>query len=451
MKIISLWNVLVRNLTLAPVILFFAIFLDSKLQAAKDSRSWLSWHIPRCHFENLSEEGHVRIIEEIEWFRVAQGNRLPLVAVFDTGVNHNSSLLGKNWYFPLLESIAYPKDSDTYVVRMPNHATDFIFYKIGAGKYRIRKHHSSSWSADLKGDVFTVRSNLGDELVYKSGRLRHLKYSNERKIHFHYHNKMISEVRDEQNTLLFKVEKRQNGEIVFKFKDFYNKTKTCTLLIKQYLQEDRMQNGLSEIIIDGVSQKTFAYDNKKGTTTLEIKYMTAVVEKWRKNIRNQNPEDFDDEIEQKTPPNIHRFSWDVKTGIIKTEDGWRYTITPSNYEDGYAAMQREDSTGQWGKEFWYYDLNGKETILRTDGVLTEREWFTNGPAQGKEKSMTISINGKYKNVTKYVYDENGRLFSKANDGNIIHYFYDKTGNFVGHIRYSLLIQKKSILNFINHF
>jgi hypothetical protein len=430
---------LIRNvlpfIAIAKGIGCLAIFFSIPVQAAKDSRTWLSWYIPRCHFENLSQQGYVRIIEEIEWFRIDGSTRLPLTAIFDTGEKRVSPLLGKNWHLPLLESTAYPKDSETYIVRMPNHGTDLIFYKIGKGKYRTTKHRDSNWSAELNGDIFRVKSNLGDELDFKSGRLRKLKYSNDRKIHFYYDNKMISEVRDDQNALLLKVEKTKKGECVFKFRDSDNKAKTCILSIKPYLQEGRMESGLSEIIVDGVPQKKIIYGGpQKGTATLEVKYMTAIIEKWRRNIKKENPEDFDEEIEKKMPSSIHRFSWDAKTGIIKTENDWRYTILPPNNEGGYAAMQREDMTGKRGKEFWHYDLLGKETILRADGVLTEREWFTNGPACGKEKRMTSLVDGMHKSVTEYSYDEKGKLFKEMHDGNTIYYFYDKTGNYVGHVR-----------------
>jgi hypothetical protein len=333
-----------------------------------------------------------------------------------------------------LESIAYPKDKDSYEVRMPD-GRDLIFHRKKDGSYQGVKH--PAWTATLDQDIFLVKFRYGVELTYKAGRLWKLAYPKRPPNIFSYKDDRIDEItcggatqlraEYKKDKLILTVQgRRQHGRVDYEFPLVYVK------------EDDKLRTRMAGITIAGVPQKTFTYKNETpGTASMEYKAEAALLEQQWKNYKAGHPHDFDDEIRAMMPSLDHRFSWDTKTGYLKTKDHWVYTITPPEYKDGYAKIDRASTDKRHGKESWHKDERaGKEITLRSDGNMRERTWFTSGPLRGKEKLTREWSHGKLYYVTQSFYDENARLVRthrKWEDGNyysITQKFYDENSRLV---------------------
>ena len=122
----------------------------------------------------------------------------------------------------------------------------------------------------------------------------------------------------------------------------------------------------------------------------------------------------------------HLISWNAADGTVRSDGEYAYTIKQSPYKGGFAEISRTNAKGV--KESWYKDnWNGKETVLRSDGVLIEKSWFTTGTLRGLKKSVTTSRKGQYLDEKEFSYDENRRLVMKLENGKVSFLIYDGSG------------------------
>jgi hypothetical protein len=431
------------KLLLAAVLFWGTLF--NWATAAPPPDGGLRWWARGAHFGNVSNFGHIRLVESIGSIPFAKNRTIPVVAVFRTSAKTVSPFLGDDWNLPLLESIAFPKDKKTVEVRLPD-GTAYYFSEIKAGEYRA----SRDWSATRTRDTLIVKSRFGAELVYKDGRLQSLKYPNGETLHYRYVDGRVAEITDGAKSLLRVI--IENKTLILQINDgkkwvAHNFTLTPVFL------NGNWERKVAAFSIDGVAQKTFAYKNSsKGILEMEVVHSEAIVSKDRQKVEARFPNDFDEEIDAKMPPDRHRFSWDARTGIVKTEDAWEYTITPAAYSGGYPAFRRSRIPADqrfyraYGKEeeYWYNDLkNGRETTLR-NGTLSEHTWFTSGALRGQTKTQRYEWHrGKNYSETSYFYNEKQRLAREIKDQNgkksEILYVYDKRG-----LNVALIHDKKTI-------
>jgi hypothetical protein len=395
----------------------------------------LIWHNAskvKLHLgDGIGDYGHVRFVEKVTRLRPG----IYIRPVFDTGEKRVSSLLGSHWRIPALESIAYPKDKDSYEVRMPDGG-DLVFYRKKDGTYSAAKHRV--WTATLSKDVFLVKSHYGVELTYKAGRLWKFRYPSTPHAIFHYEDGRIAEITYDGTTQLRAEYKKD--KLVLKVKDRSNRVSEYEFPLVRVEEDGKWLTRMAGITIDGAPQKTFTYKNEtRGTASMEIKAQPALIEQQWKLFQEAHPDDFADDIRELMPSLDHRFSWDTKTGYAKTHDHWVYTITPPEYAGGYAKIGRISTSEHYGKQYWHRDERaGKETTLRSDGFMLERSWFTSGALRWKEKSETSWIKGKLHSVTQSFYDENARLVrtheERAGKINEVIYLYNKAGHAVAYVQ-----------------
>jgi YD repeat-containing protein len=355
------------------------------------------------------------------------GIRLPFRAVFNSGEKRISPFLGKYWSLPLLESIAYPADRRSREVLMPD-GLKLRFYEKKPGEY----HASRIWSATLNKDVFIVKSRYGLTLTYKNGRLQQLKFPNGDSLDYFYKEGRFAEVKKNGGSFL-KVSQEKDA---FVFEQNVAggslvKTRLGLALVYDGKEWDRRLGSIS-----GVKDvfHTFEYKNDLGVDSMIIKDMPPITAKIRKLVEKRYPDDFDEEIDAKMPQSVFNYSWDATTGYAKKIDDCIYTITAPAYAGGNAAIRKVNPIKKY-EEYFYRDVrNGKETYLRSDGLLYEREWFTTGVANGKEKSLTTtSADGKTEVVSKSFYDEQGRLARSIDHGKETFWFYDEAGKNVARV------------------
>ena len=356
-------------------------------QCLASATGGLVWTIPSDHFKNVDKMGNVRINEL--WHRMDLGNgwNLPIYGLFSSVNKDTSNLLRKHWRMPLFESTAIQKDEKNYIVKMPDGRI-LNFRQIKNHKNNFRA--SDVWKGEVRNGTFIVTSIYNVELTYKNGRLQRIKAPErygDYDLSFKYKKGVFIELKNKSKTIL---EAKHDGEnIVYEFK--IDKTE---ILISH-----------SETTTEEVSEIIVAKNN----------------EALKRYILNEHGSL---EIISDSFNNI--IIWDPQTGAVKKDGEYAYTITPSSYQGGYAKIARIGPNGV--KEFWYRDnWNGKEIILRKDGVLIEKEWFTTGKLRNLTKSLTTSRDGKYKVTNEFFYDENQRLVRTLEGNKENFLIYDQTG------------------------
>ena len=378
----------------------------------------------------IGDYGHVRLVEKVTRLR----SGIHIRPVFDTGEKRVSPLLGSHWRIPALESIAYPKNKDSYEVRMPD-GRDLLFHRRKDGTYRAEKY--PIWTATLSNAVFLVKSRYGVELAYKAGRLWKLSYPDCLPNIFSYKDGRIAEITYDNATQLLTEYKKDT--LVLKIREGQNQMVEYEFPLVRNKEDGKWLTRLAGITIAGAPQKTFTYKNETpGIASMELKAQSALLEEQWKRFQAAHPNDFDDEIRALMPSLDHNFSWDTKTGYAKTKDEWVYTITPPEYAGGYAKIGRVSTDKRYvnstnGRQYWHRDERaGKEITLRADGFMLERAWFTTGPLRWKTKSKTSWSDGKLSSVIQNFYDENARLVRTCEEsqGKVreIVYLHNKAGH-----------------------
>lgn len=112
---------------------------------------------------------------------------------------------------------------------------------------------------------------------------------------------------------------------------------------------------------------------------------------------------------------IGLIAWLAEDKIILSDNDWKYSITPSGYDGGNAAIERVNDLGQ--KEAWHYDLaEGKETVLSADGITRLSQRFVTGPLVGRTRSVVRHLADGTR-MTEYVasYDESGNLLREKQE------------------------------------
>jgi hypothetical protein len=386
------------------------------------------------HFKYVSNLGRLQIYEYLTKLALTNNAPIPLRLAFQPGISQASPYFGANWRIPLLESIAYPLNANSYKVRMPD-GRDLVFYKMGNGTYR----HSNVWSAVRTGkNDLLLKSIYGVEVNYETGRLKKIKYPDGEILDFKYDKNRVVEITVGGVSLL-KI-KSEKGKLIFQAREWTNiRGKTKTVEYEIYLtrvkEGGKLLTRFAGFAKDKVPWTSYNYTPvDKETTKLKKILSPEQIEEMKEHFRRRYPDDLEEEIELHLKEYLAYqgldFEWNPVTGIIKTMDNWCYTVTPPEYGGGNAKIQRVDVKNKQ-EEFWYKDIkNGRESILRSDGFMLEKEWFTSGVARGKiklERSGSKQMGGYYETIL-YAYDENGRLFRSTENGKDTLHFYDEKGN-----------------------
>lgn len=357
--------------------------------ASGSATGGLVWTQADAHFKNVDAMGQICLSDL--WHRISlkSGWNLPIYGVFKSGYNGESSILGKHWRMPLFESTAIQLDERNYLVEMPDGRT-LKFKQLKNQKDSFKA--SDVWRGEIKKSSFVVSSMYGVELTYNNGRLYRLKAPQkygDYDLTFKYRKGRLVELKNKSNVIA-KIDYKE-GITVFD------------------LANDRVEMSFSLL-----------KDDEKFETELTIAKNRLPLKTYTQNANGSLI------IATVGEDNTRLISWNVADGTVRSDGDYTYTIKPSPYKGGFAEISRTNAKGV--KESWYKDnWNGKETTLRSDGVLIERSWFTTGKLRGLTKSVTTSRGGRFSDTREYSYDENRRLVRSVEGGKEHFLIYDQLG------------------------
>jgi hypothetical protein len=118
-------------------------------------------------------------------------------------------------------------------------------------------------------------------------------------------------------------------------------------------------------------------------------------------------------------------AWNPATKKIAKDGEWTYDIKPGAGPFDNAAIGRENARNQ--SEFWHRDnAKGEEIVQGIDGSKKVTTWFTSGNLAGKKRETSIQDKYGKKMVSKYFYDEKGRVSRQLSpNGRMLKILYDE--------------------------
>ena len=128
----------------------------------------LDWSEPKSHFEGVSFQGYVFLVEPLGEVELRDGRKLPLRAIFRSENNLVSPYLGRGWELPIFESHIVQMDERWFRVVEPTG-----WYRLF---WRDEKdpavlHGQGNWKGVIQGNSISVMADCGDRLDFQDGRL----------------------------------------------------------------------------------------------------------------------------------------------------------------------------------------------------------------------------------------------------------------------------------------
>jgi len=336
----------------------------------------LNWSEPKSHFEGVSFQGYVFLVEPLGQIELRDGRKLPVRAIFRSESNATSPFLGHGWELPILESHIVQMDERWFRVVEPTG-----WYRLF---WRDEKdptilHGQGNWKGVIRGNSISVMADCGDRLDFRDGRITSL----------HLKGHKLDVLRSLDGTASLK-----EG--------------ASTLL-----------EGQKTLSRDGIALKIGSGE------TVEISYADRpvieviggqpVVRQQVKSLgslaNGETARTWEYAVDEKLNPTMtigdRKIAWSPTSRHVLLDGEWVYDIKWGETPNENAEIGRTDGEK---KELWYHSsAKGEERVLRKDGLLTVRKWFVGGCLNGKTRSIQSLAHGKSIRTTKFSYNENGEL------------------------------------------
>lgn len=349
----------------------------------------IDWIKPPQHFESVSPQGYFDLWEDIGELDLGEGLKFPLLIEFESNRNSSSPILGKGWFFPLLESYVIQENENAFKVYNPNGW--FRYFWRDKNNPNIL-NGQGGWKAEVGNNTFTAWADCGWKLVFTKGRLTLLGTDKGRSLIFSYGaNDSFEKIREGNSTLLEVSRNLSTGEI-------------DGLILPSKAKIKIERSGAPEVqIING--QKLL------GGTNPSLSRLT---------LPSSGVKTYEFGLTEALDPKIildgvRTIVWDANDKRVKQDGIWKYQIV-SDEKDRMASsvLNRTNSLGQ--KESWREE-SGKKIIGRIDNTVLVTTYFVSGILNGKiRKIVEISPTGKEKILESNIYSESGLLVRQEIEG-----------------------------------
>jgi hypothetical protein len=373
-----------RNLLIRKgfLYLFFAHFLlcGKAVRAEGD----FDWNLPVYKFDNINELGFVDIWSNLGSLKLGNDQDIPLNIEFQSNRNSSSTVLGKGWYFPLLESHVEQQDDNTFAVYLPD-GRKLLFY-------RNNKTDPSSlqgpgkWKAQVDQSTITAWIDKKSQLVFTNGMITGIILPDGERIDYLYSGNLPSEI-------------RKNGQTLFKV-DVDPASQQVTGL--------EWTNGFER------HEAKISMSNKPRVDFIEGTPLIGGVDKSLNELSILEGRDFkyDYAVTDKMVPSLTFndgnsetiFTWDpIQHNVLSANDD-QYTVKDSNGVISIASQNKK--TGATRK--WVRALDGSRESY-SDGPLNYTiTYFASGFLQSRPRTSLIT-DGDITTLESYIYNEKGNL------------------------------------------
>ncbi|MDR0532537.1 MAG: hypothetical protein LBH01_01125 [Verrucomicrobiales bacterium] len=313
------------------------------------------------------------------------GLLLPIRITFESGNEYQSKVLGRGFWFPLMEARAYPYSERLMQVELLCGKTIFLIKDSkSSGQYYSA---NKKMTGVLDGNKFTLKQEDGWELRYKDGKIWQAQTDKGRVLTWYYRNNLAVEIKDERSgNSAVKIEVGTRGIPVGV--SVNGKTHSFQLGKRpriEYIESKKVIGAMDDTL------SVWSYpDGRKDT------YEFAVTQDLQPTLKRT-----DRDGTSKT------YQWDAKTGSIVSDGDWKYKIENNGQ---LPKLRRYNDKGQ--EEFRIVDNRNGVVSQQMLGVGTQitESFRTPGPLYGRLRKIDIiDADGTRRNFFQAMYNERGDL------------------------------------------
>jgi len=336
---------------------------------------------PKSHLGSSDKDGCLYFWIELSKLELNDGSKLPVRLRFATGPKSGSSLLGRFWWCPVLESSLISTGEKSIEVttlggrRIALHLKKDGAFSSGDGRYKARAVSPSEMA--LSAD--------GWEYRFVSGKLKSARRADGLELEWVYQGSKLLSLNDKAGGPLLSLEYAANGSLPAALvigKDRYNLT----------LQQVPVTTEVAgQVVIAGYASSLATMRSEK--TGLQFPIVLERDGKFRMDYL------LDGSL-------IERYTWKSSNGSLETDGEWTYKA--SKMENGASLVERTNKAGKT-QSYWYDTRTGVSEHKLPDGVLVARQYFVaEGPTRNKLRRLVRSKDGVEFESRQWSYDEMGR-------------------------------------------
>ena len=361
----------------------------------------LNWWLSRSGpYENTDNFGHAELRERIGEVRLSNGDRLPVLLLFQSHSDHASPWAGHGWSIPLLDARMVQEDADRFRFWMPD-GLERVFHR--DAKQRDMLHGDGGWRAQIKGNLIEVASNCGDSILLSAGRPIRMTLGDTRIDYSTGDGGNSIELR-EAGRLLIKArpDPLAEDEIIIESAD--GRLAGLKLGERPLVQEisgrrvvSAMAPALASVSRPGGAVTAFGYDLDDS--------LTPALRQTRDGRKRAG------------------ITWHPTSRHILSDGSYDYRVSPRDNPDYFAIIER--GRGGTFTEKWDFDIaKGTKTVVDDQGVTRIERWFASGALATRLREVAEVRDGKRSILEKYSYDEKGRVVRETRNGRTTRFLRD---------------------------
>jgi hypothetical protein len=351
---------------------------------------------PSNSLGNASVYGYLLLWVELDEADYGNELKLPVRLAFNSGLQSDSSYLGRSFWCPLLEAKAYPYSERLMRVQLICGQTIYLRKSLkNPNQYATL---DGKTTGELDGNKFIITESDGWVTRYKDGKIWQVQTDSGRVLTWYYRNNIATEIKEERTgNSAVKVEYGTNGKPA----GFSVNGKLHNFALGQKPRVEMLDGKRVVGAMDEALNVWVYPDGKKDT------YEFAVTKEVEPTLTMTNKEGV-----------VKNYQWDAKTGWIVSDRDWRYKIE-SNGER--PKLRRYNDKGE--EEFVIVDSrNGiyQQKSIGEGSKITE-VFKIPGPLYGKVRKIeNVLPDGIKKTIYQAVYDGKGKLLqtTRVNDKGI---------------------------------
>ncbi len=346
----------------------------------------LNWSQPKSHFEGVSFQGYVFLVESLGDIVLKDGKKLPVWALFCSESNTTSPYLGHGWELPLLESRIVQLDERWFRVVEP---TGWYRYFWRDEKDPTVLHGQNNWKGVIRGNSISVMADCGDRLDFRDGRIVSMDLKGRK----------------------LQIERTVDGTVALK------EGSSTLLAVQKGLTKEglEMKWGNGDLLeITQVARPLVEVIGGRAVIGRKVESLGVITR------GNGEKRTWEYAVDGKLRPSLKQgdrlITWDPTTRHIVSDADWTYDIKPGEgLRDTNAAIGRTNAQGQ--KEFWHYNQsNGEEVTVDSNDLKKRKVSFISGLLQGKLRKIEVSQGDSTVAMIQKSFDEKGRLLRYSESG-----------------------------------
>jgi len=355
----------------------------------------INWAQPKSHFEGVSFQGYVFLVEEMGNIELKSGQKLPLRAIFRSESNQTSPYVGNGWEIPLLESQIVQMDERFFRLVEPS-GWFRLFWR--DEKDPAVLHGQGNWKGTIRENSISLVADCGSRLDYRDGKL------------------ISMQIKDEKLDVLRNLD--GTASIV--------QGMVTLLTIGNSLSNENTQlrvGNAAPIEISLADRPLVEVVANQTVIGKQVKSLASI------GTSSGPKREFAYRVDESRNPTINlgnrKIVWNPSDRLIVADAKWKYQITPDKNHKN-VAIRRTDPKGR--SEFWQKDdTKGIELTEGSNGIRKVTTSFASGKLLGQVRKREEIVNGVNKVVYQARYNENGVRFQEIIGDQILDLHYDDKG------------------------